>query len=648
MEREKIKSFIEGSEETFSQLVTERHSYAINSFEIYRNPFECIHSLETHGKYREAGKASRWYAYQSSSEREYLERAIRNFLKASCFKDAGNAYVRLHQFQDARVMYERAGEKGEVSKIKEFCEKEIYANKLFNLQQFEAAAKLYLALGRFLEARNCFKKVRAWEKAAKAFRLAEEFNAAGEMHLRAKQFKEAGLDYLLAYPLIQISPFWDQDLQLAAAILLFQERFKRITEPCVKKRTEEIGNCIKKDEVRIKACREMANWQVKEKNHAAAIRILYWSNWKPLSPLSVMIRLSFEARDEERAVSWLGKKNDWKRALRFYKKKKMWEECAWVYLQMKLPIDAARMFMLNGQSHEAAEEFQKAHFYKDAMLAYGQGGLEEGRVRMLKRLGLEKETIPFFITLAIEYLSEKKYQQAYWALREARELKAARTVQKRMSQILLKAPVQSMKPLGGGNAETYLLELRGGFKVVFKPDSDLSINNSDFEVGASLLDQFLGTDFIPLTVKRKIGGVTGAIQPFIEDAILGCDSRIRLEHLGDLKYLDYLLQLRDRHVSNYLVRQGKIIAIDHGLAFTPPRPDVNPERLPGYPASTDFLNKLEKTSPIHLRFGLKKFLSAQVIEEILKRRGEILNLNFLLAQEAQNPIPHARFSAVRK
>ena len=91
------------------------------------------------------------------------------------------------------------------------------------------------------------------------------------------------------------------------------------------------------------------------------------------------------------------------------------------------------------------------------------------------------------------------------------------------------------------------------------------------ERAAYLVNLFLGFDFVPPTVLRRIGEKYGSVQQFIENgkvASMVQKEDIPKEELLKLNIFDYIINNGDRHKKNYLIRDGKIVAIDHGVAFS--------------------------------------------------------------------------------
>ncbi len=135
-------------------------------------------------------------------------------------------------------------------------------------------------------------------------------------------------------------------------------------------------------------------------------------------------------------------------------------------------------------------------------------------------------------------------------------------------EVLDSRETSSDKPIGMGITEARFLEIVDDGKAVFK--------TVDFpeERAAYLVDLFLGFGLVPTTVIRELKGEIGSAQEFIPDAKMGLDCSV--SELSEENYIDELMKLwvfdciianRDRHNGNFLVKDGKIYAIDHGRSF---------------------------------------------------------------------------------
>ena len=128
--------------------------------------------------------------------------------------------------------------------------------------------------------------------------------------------------------------------------------------------------------------------------------------------------------------------------------------------------------------------------------------------------------------------------------------------------------------LGGGIGSARFIQLKDDGGAVFKPHSkyekERAMIFSGRERAAYLVDRFLGFNFVPPTVIRSIGDETGSLQEFVSDFQSAWEvqkDQISKEELLKLKIFDFLINNDDRNNDNYLVKNGKIFAIDNGIAF---------------------------------------------------------------------------------
>ncbi len=140
-------------------------------------------------------------------------------------------------------------------------------------------------------------------------------------------------------------------------------------------------------------------------------------------------------------------------------------------------------------------------------------------------------------------------------------------------EVLERREKSSSKPLGGGINETIFVSLKDDGDGVFKPrkkEGDLDHLN---ERAAYLVDRFLGFGMVPPTVIRELDKRVGSVQRFIPNTKMGKELTRKEEDqlIGEdklkLNILDFLIANTDRHGGNFLVRNGRIIAIDHGYSF---------------------------------------------------------------------------------
>lgn len=195
---------------------------------------------------------------------------------------------------------------------------------------------------------------------------------------------------------------------------------------------------------------------------------------------------------------------------------------------------------------------------------------------------------------------------------------------------LLEREPEEIKELAGGNVGgakfvKLLDDGAGVYKSYESFDFDESERNNRInkEKAAYLFSKHLGFDMVPPTVVREINGKTGSIQEFVEDAQLGKEvsrNDISKEEKVKLKTFDFLIQNWDRHDGNYLVKNGKITAIDHGEAFKNFK-ESNPHDILDDWISIDIT---EKPLPADLVKNIKEFSTDQEKIETLRQELETM------------------------
>jgi len=126
--------------------------------------------------------------------------------------------------------------------------------------------------------------------------------------------------------------------------------------------------------------------------------------------------------------------------------------------------------------------------------------------------------------------------------------------------------------------EVFLIDLKDGGRVIFKPYDGEDTELKEYvqykrERAAYIFDKIFSWGLVPPTVIRDIDGRVGSAQLFVEDAHLQAD--VPPEELGDnfhkdkskLNAFDFLIGNDDRNPRNYLIKEGRIVAIDNGLTF---------------------------------------------------------------------------------
>lgn len=186
------------------------------------------------------------------------------------------------------------------------------------------------------------------------------------------------------------------------------------------------------------------------------------------------------------------------------------------------------------------------------------------------------------------------------------------------------------KFLGGaiGNARFVKIVDDGG--GVFKPHTDYEDfpNRKRYflarERAAYLISRFLGFDFVPPTIIKLVDGKEGSLQEFVEDAQVGYEAQnIPKEERIKLRIFDNLVCNTDRHGGNYLVKEDKVFAIDHGYILPSVSHleygDMDIDNVP-----TDLSNRLKsfmssKDQQEVLRDLLGELLEGDIVDAFMKR-----------------------------
>jgi hypothetical protein len=187
-------------------------------------------------------------------------------------------------------------------------------------------------------------------------------------------------------------------------------------------------------------------------------------------------------------------------------------------------------------------------------------------------------------------------------------------------------------------------------KMVFD-DGTVSFNFRDdaiFECAAFHLNRLLGLYVVPPTVKRKIGGVSGTLQAWVEDAMM---EKERLDHgieppdqwrwrmQGQLMQIfDNLVYNEDRNLGNMLITEDwLLVLIDHTRAFRRYKQLMKPESI-RY-CDRHLLENLKNLNLQLLEEHLAKYLTQDQIRTLLKRRDLLVeHIESLIAEHGSRDV----------
>lgn len=184
------------------------------------------------------------------------------------------------------------------------------------------------------------------------------------------------------------------------------------------------------------------------------------------------------------------------------------------------------------------------------------------------------------------------------------------------------------KTMFGGSNEVVFIELKDDGSGIFKPaDGEQRYLRDEIPHGsyylreraAYLINRFLNFDLVPPTIIREIEGRVGSLQQFVTDAKEGYElpeiwreDKYRNDLIKMLIF-DYIIWNTDRHSGNFLVKDGKILAIDNGLSFG--RDDfVSVKQCAGYEIPSAILENLKN----FLGWGEGKAILKDLLLELLE------------------------------
>lgn len=239
---------------------------------------------------------------------------------------------------------------------------------------------------------------------------------------------------------------------------------------------------------------------------------------------------------------------------------------------------------------------------------------------------------------AQELYNKGKLQRAAWKFSEEMKFDRALEVHLEIEKFLLESAIDTIRTNSKnelpGSSDAFRIyfqnsSISGVFKKAFGNDKE----NIKFERAAYLYNRELRFNFVPTVVIRsiKIEGETidGSIMYWIEGSLTAEKAGLDENDRSDLlRFFDAIIGNIDRKEDNWLVdHDGRIIAIDHDLGFTP-----GPSFL-GLLGEVKDLKAIKKTEPFQRFQNLKepqfnkllKELSVSTKKEIWHTRNWILN-----------------------
>ncbi|MCG6925327.1 MAG: hypothetical protein LJF30_08460 [Acidobacteria bacterium] len=209
---------------------------------------------------------------------------------------------------------------------------------------------------------------------------------------------------------------------------------------------------------------------------------------------------------------------------------------------------------------------------------------------------------------------------------------------------------------GVAGAEKLLLEKDGTrahacFRVVDIEKNNVTYGRFYFdfrdsyrhECAAYELARWLGLDFVPPTVLRRVDGKDGSVQIWLENA-LGSqgfeppDVRAWTSQVWDKDLFDNLILNVDRNLGNVLRdEQYKLWLIDHTRAFQPERELPNPEALAR--VRRQIWDRLLETTKEDLKELLGDYLDGKQLTSLAKRREALIkHVRGLIAERGEDAV----------
>lgn len=233
-----------------------------------------------------------------------------------------------------------------------------------------------------------------------------------------------------------------------------------------------------------------------------------------------------------------------------------------------------------------------------------------------------------------------------------------------MENFLRHAKVESRKTIGTGVTRSERAVLNDGrlrhdvhvqtideYKARFDSPQGVEMNFRDtwkFNVAAYRLDRLLGLNMTPMSVERKVGGSTGSVTWWIDDAMMETDRlRKKIEppdpiDWNDRMYLvrvfDQLIFNNDRNLQNLLItKDWKLWMIDHTRAFRLYHFLKEPANL--VRCDRKLLERLRALDKKSLEKALKPYLRGPEIDGVLARRDKIVKrFEELVAEKGESEV----------
>ncbi len=214
-------------------------------------------------------------------------------------------------------------------------------------------------------------------------------------------------------------------------------------------------------------------------------------------------------------------------------------------------------------------------------------------------------------------------------------------------ELLRSAEIVSTEDIGMGANRPKVLHLKRReieLKAIWKPLASRysSSVRSNLEVAAYELDKILELNMVPPTVERIVEDLPGSVQLWV----YGCKALKEVKdqppdtngwdrELSRVRTFDYIIGNRDRNLANILIDPSwGLVLIDHNLAFSGIGYRMQPMKF-----DRVLIEKLRRLSKVGMQARLEGVLDMQDIENILKRRDELLtHLEQLIAEKGESAV----------
>jgi len=215
-------------------------------------------------------------------------------------------------------------------------------------------------------------------------------------------------------------------------------------------------------------------------------------------------------------------------------------------------------------------------------------------------------------------------------------------------EFLRTAEIQEKRAISEkGINEVYYVSFKDGGAGIFKPKSGekpVPQMEKVFPAGtyykreraAYLVDKSMGFGVVPPTEIRTIDGEEGSIQKFVENAtplnLLPQEEKNEPEvqkQLAKAWVLHYIINQSDSAEENFLVGNGEVSAIDHGLSFEKTVTDFDYDNFWKQPIPEDLNQNIRdffrnEKSVEDLRNSLSELLSPEEVNSCLNRAEKVL------------------------